>query len=191
MGPITAVSTVLSKIFTYSGRASRSEYWWYYLACGIIATICIAIDSMALIKLTALYGDEAIFYIQPFTLATVWAWIITVPAFLSVSVRRLHDAGFSGFWVLLYFVPLGALVVLILHMLPSKGSTTVHGTPASGPKVTATGKPMTVDAHKRAMQGYALLYDMDKKPTPEMQAARKAEISDYYRTKVLKAAPSA
>ncbi|MEP1793024.1 DUF805 domain-containing protein [Parasphingorhabdus sp.] len=191
MGPITAISTVLCKTFTYSGRASRSEYWWYYLACFILAFICLTVDSFAVLKLVALHGDEALLHAKPFAFTTLWALVATAPAFLSVTVRRLHDAGFSGFWTLLNFVPLGALVLVILHMLPSRGSTTVHGTPAAGPKTSANGRPLTVDAHKRAMQGYALLYDTDKTPTPEMQAARKAEISDYYRNNVLKAAPSA
>lgn len=186
MGPITALSTALTKIFTYSGRASRSEYWWYYLACGIIGTICAAIDSVTIIKLVELHGEEALLHIRPFELASVWAWIATVPSFLSVTVRRLHDAGFSGFWLLLYIIPLGGFVLLIMHMLPSTGTTTVHGTPASGPTTDRTGKPITVDSHKRAMQGYALLFDKDKIPTPETQAARKAEISDYYRNNVLK-----
>jgi uncharacterized membrane protein YhaH (DUF805 family) len=186
MGPITAISTVLSKIFTYSGRASRSEYWWYYLACVLIGLVCLAIDSITIIKLVDLHGEEAMFHIRPLQLATVWAWIATVPPYISVTVRRLHDAGFSGFWTLLYFVPLGGLVLVILHILPSQGTTTAHGTPASGPVVDRTGKPVTADAHQRAMQGYALLFDKDKKPSPQMQAARKAEISDYYRNNVLK-----
>jgi len=50
---------------------------------------------------------------------------------------------------------------------------------------------MTVDSHKRAMQGYAVLFDKDKPVTAEMQAARKAEVADYYRSRVLKASPSA
>jgi hypothetical protein len=78
-----------------------------------------------------------------------------------------------------------------MYVLPSQNSTTVHGTPAAGPVVDRTGKPLTVDAHKRAMQGYALLLDKDKRPSPEQQAARKAEIGDYYRTHVLKSAPQA
>ena len=189
MGPVTAISTVFSKIFTYSGRASRSEFWWYYLACVIIGAVCIAIDSMTIITLVHIHGEDALFQINPFELTTVWSWIITMPPYLSVSIRRLHDAGFSGFWMLLHFIPLGSVVVVILQILPSQGGISIHGTPATGPTADSIGRPITADTHQRAMQGYALLFDKDKKPSPEMQAARKAEISDYYRNNVLK--PSA
>jgi hypothetical protein len=40
------------------------------------------------------------------------------------------------------------------------------------------------------MQGYGLLFDKDKQPTQQQLAARKAEVSDYYRSRVTKSAPS-
>ncbi len=191
MGPINALAQAFAKIFTYRGRASRSEYWWYFLFATIIGIVCMVVDVMMVLALVTAQGEAAIFGLGPMDFASTWSWIVTMPAFLSLTVRRLHDAGFSGFWLLLYIVPLGAFALMIMHMLPSQGRTTIHGTPATAPQVDRTGTPITADAHQRAMQGYALLFDMDKQVTPEQQAARKTEISEYYRNRVLKSAPSA
>lgn len=191
MGPFTAVTTVAAKTFTFKGRASRSEYWWFYLFCSLVFMVCTFIDMAKIVADIERYGEVAVKSLSALDLVTLYAMIVLAVPFISVTVRRLHDAGFSGFWSLLHLIPLGGLALPVMHMLPSKPESSVHGTPASGPATDRTGRPMTVDQHKRAMQGYALLFDKDKQVTPEMQAARKAEISDYYRTRVLKPAAGA
>ena len=191
MGPLTAISTAFAKTFTYSGRASRSEYWWYSLFYFLVCLVCAFLDTMTMIGLVQEHGEQAFTLGALLTLKSLYACIILIPPFLSLSVRRLHDAGFSGFWMLICFVPVGGLVLLVMHIFPSTESTTVHGTPASKQRMDHKGKPLTPDAHHRAMQGYALLFEKDKRPSPETQAARKAEIADYYRNQVLKSAPNA
>ncbi|MGJ8595837.1 DUF805 domain-containing protein [Sulfitobacter sp.] len=191
MGPLTAISQAVARSFTFSGRASRSEYWWFFLAYTVVFIICGSIDAFMITSLVQQEGEQALFTLGVFDLTSAFAWIITLPTMLSVTVRRLHDAGFSGFWMVLYFIPVGGLALIIMHMLPSEGRTTAYGTPAAAPAPRAAGKTVPVDAHKRAMQGYALLFDKDKKVSPEVQAARKAEVSDYYRTQVLKSAKTA
>ncbi len=191
MGPATAISTVFAKTFTYSGRASRSEYWWYLLFYTVICLVCAAIDTFTIVALVQENGEQALVPETALKMTSLYAYLALALPFLSVTVRRLHDAGYSGLWTLAYFIPLGALVLLVMHVLPSAKSTTAHGSRASGTVAAHKGKPVTEDAHKRAMQGYALLFDTDKKPSPEMQEARKAEMADYYRTRVLKSAPSA
>lgn len=191
MGPLSAIGTAFAKTFTYKGRASRSEYWWYWALYTLVLVVCAAIDTVMILRLVEEQGQQAAFAFGVFDLTSVYAWIILVPPFISLTIRRLHDAGFSGFWFLLYLVPFGGLALLVMHIWPSSRATTVHGTPAAGPATDPTGKPVTKDAHQRAMQGYALLFDKDKAPSAETKAARKAEISDYYRKQVLKSAPSA
>jgi len=188
MGPLKSISTAIARTFTFSGRASRAEYWWFFALYTAVCMVCVLLDGMMVVDLVEQGGEAALATLGVFAFKSTIAWLVMMPTLACVTVRRLHDAGFSGFWLLLYLVPLGGLVLLILHMLPSQNSTTVHGSPAGGPVVSPTGKPMTTDAHKRAMQGYALLFDKDKKPTPEMEAARKAEIKDYYQRNVLKPA---
>jgi len=191
MGPISAVGTAFAKTLNFSGRASRSEYWWVFLFSFLVNLAAIAFDVTALFMRHQVEGDLLFAALSPFDLFTPWAVLIFSIPMMSLSVRRLHDAGFSGFWLLLSFIPLAGFALFILYMLPSQNSTTHYGAPASRPMADPSGKPVTVDAHKRAMQGYAVLFEKDKPVSAEVQAARKAEISDYYRTKVLKPASSA
>jgi uncharacterized membrane protein YhaH (DUF805 family) len=191
MGPVTAISTALVKTFSYSGRASRSEYWWYFLLYTLACLICGFIDAAMIISAIERQGQDALATLSVFDFKSIYVSIALIPPMISLTVRRLHDAGFSGFWALIYVVPLGALALMVLHMLPSKNTTRVRKAPAVQPKTNLPGKPLQADAHKRAMQGYALLFDKDKRPCAETQAARKAEMADYYRRQVLKSAPSA
>ena len=190
MGPFTAIGSAAAGTLKFTGRASRSEYWWTALLFTIIALVCAAVDSQMVLSVLQAEGEAGLFTLRPFDFAVTYCWLLTLPTFLSLSVRRLHDAGFSGLWLLLYIVPFGALALLILHVMPSDGKTTIYGAPATALRVGNTGKPVPLDAQKRAMQGYGLLFDKDKQPTQQQLAARKAEVSDYYRSRVTKSAPS-
>ena len=85
-----AVRRGFVKYARFSGRASRSEYWWWVLFTFLV--------FLAL----------GLFYFG-----------VIVPT-LAVTVRRLHDAGFSGWLVLLTLIPwLGSLVLLVFALMPS------------------------------------------------------------------------
>lgn len=190
-GPLTAVNLAFVNFFNFKGRATRAEFWWFTLFVMVAGLGLLALDAMTLMPIVLAEDYQALASLGFFDLYyPVFALLTAIP-YLSLSVRRLHDVGVSGFWWLLNFIPLvGGLVLLVFYCLPSNTNSSIHGTP-KGPMATPDGKPVTVDAHKRAMQGYATLFDKDKPVTPEMQAARKAEIADYYRSRVLKSAPAA
>jgi uncharacterized membrane protein YhaH (DUF805 family) len=105
----TAVRTCLEKYATFSGRARRSEYWWF----------------QAFLMLVAFVGVALVFLLRsevPGYLLLVVMVGLVVPA-ISVTVRRLHDTGRSGWWYLISLVPyVGALVLLVLCCLDSTGS---------------------------------------------------------------------
>lgn len=191
MGPITAISNAVVRTFNFSGRASRGEYWWFFLACTAVFITCGFVDAMMMTGLVAQQGQQALLNLGIFDFASTYAWLITLPTFMSVTARRLHDAGFSGFWTILYFIPLGGLALVVMHIMPSENRTTAYGTPSAAPAPSVSGKAAPLDTHKRAMQGYALLFDKDKKVSPAEKAARKEEMSDYYRRQVLKSAKPA
>ncbi|PHZ85670.1 DUF805 domain-containing protein [Paremcibacter congregatus] len=93
-----AVKSVFSKFATFSGRAARSEYWYFQL---FIFLVQIAITILTMVV--------------PFLalLSLIFALITILPG-LAVSVRRLHDKNKSGWWLLLCFIPLvGAIILLI------------------------------------------------------------------------------
>lgn len=74
----------------FSGRARRSEYW-YYTLCGIIINIVLSvIDS-----LIGLDFD---------IVGTIYSLAVFIPG-LAVLVRRMHDIGKSGWYVLILFLP--------------------------------------------------------------------------------------
>ena len=109
-----AVSSVLlNKYATFSGRARRSEYWWWYLFVTIVFIVAGIIDK----AVGFTYSDLTI---GGGWLATI-AWIVFLVPNLAVSVRRLHDTGRSGWWLLIGLVPLiGWIVLLYFFILDSE-----------------------------------------------------------------------
>ena len=97
---MTAVKTCLNKYFTIEGRASRSEYWWFYLFILIIIILANVIDIAIELPLFNLIATLAI-----------------LAPFICVAIRRMHDKDKSGWWLLIIFVPLlGALYILYLFV---------------------------------------------------------------------------
>ena len=97
-----AVSSVFSKYATFSGRARRSEYWWWYLFVTLVFVVASVIDRAA--GLT--YGDTT--YAGGW-IASIAGLALLLPN-LAVGVRRLHDTGRSGWWLPTGLVPLGGFV---------------------------------------------------------------------------------
>lgn len=90
MGFVEAVKTCFSKAFTFTGRARRSEYWYWYLFSVIV--------SMPLsIILEIIPEDDWILAIIVALVASGWNFFNMI-ATLSVAIRRLHDTGRSGWW---------------------------------------------------------------------------------------------
>jgi uncharacterized membrane protein YhaH (DUF805 family) len=96
---------VLDDYVKFSGRARRSEYWYFQLMAFIFATIVIIIDSLTGLNIAPLpYGYLFFGY----------AFATLLPG-LSVAVRRLHDIGKSGWYLLVGFIPIvGAIWILAL-----------------------------------------------------------------------------
>jgi len=102
-----AIRTCLrEKYFTLDGRASRSEYWFFWLFY-FIATIAFGILDQNLFPAAAL-GPLSVF----FALGTF------IPLF-TAGIRRLHDRDLSGWWMLIVLVPvIGSLCLLVIYVLP-------------------------------------------------------------------------
>ena len=109
-----AVSSVLlNKYATFSGRARRSEYWWWYLFVTIVFIVAGILDQA--IGLT--YSDLTV---GGGWIATIAGIVFLIPN-LAVAVRRLHDTGRTGWWLLIGLVPIiGFFVLLYFFVLDSE-----------------------------------------------------------------------
>ena len=113
MGFMDALTTVFrTKYATFSGRASRSEYWWAYLGYFVIATV---------LQIFALVGgiiliDAGQLAILPTLIALVGIFALIIPT-IAVSVRRMHDTGKSGWMLLILIIPCIGFILWIVWMV--------------------------------------------------------------------------
>ena len=119
-----AVSRFFKKYATFSGRASRSEYWWWTLVAVIVSMILNFIMLMAGSAGATRAADGTTVPGPGFSigliLAGIWFLAVIVPS-LAVTVRRLHDANFSGWMYLLVLVPFaGGIIMIVLTAMGSK-----------------------------------------------------------------------
>jgi uncharacterized membrane protein YhaH (DUF805 family) len=119
-----SLRSVMGHYLTFDGRASRSEYWWFYLA----VTITSMTVGMAALGFAIQNNDEDAFFN-----VICFAWIailLLMPAFLSVTVRRLHDQGYSGWYILLGFIPyIGGLIVFVMMFGEGEEVPNAYGPP--------------------------------------------------------------
>ena len=109
---------VLKNFANFKGRARRKEYWMFGLFYYLIFLLMFFLDNMLGITLDGIgYGLLSIGYLL----------LMFVPS-LSVLVRRLHDVGKSGWWMLILFVPIiGGIWLFILLVTDSKLKENEYG----------------------------------------------------------------
>lgn len=101
-----AVRSVLSKYATFSGRAQRSEYWYFTLFSILVTIAAEILDSI----LFGWSGGE------PGTIGRI-LWLVLLLPTISVSVRRLHDGDRSGWWWWLWMIPVVGWIILLIWMI--------------------------------------------------------------------------
>lgn len=99
-----AISICFSKYATFSGRASRPEFWWFFL-------------FQLLVSIAAsMLGD---------LVSSLVSLALLLPA-LAVGARRLHDIGKSGWWQLIMLTVIGLLVLIYWWAQPGTGGSNAH-----------------------------------------------------------------
>jgi uncharacterized membrane protein YhaH (DUF805 family) len=111
-----AISTCFSKYVTFTGRASRPEFWWFFLFQIIVLIVTGMISNI-------LYGIAALAMLLPG---------------IAVGVRRLHDIGKTGWLLLIGLIPVVGLLLLYWCVQPSEGPNqydegAAPPVPAAGP----------------------------------------------------------
>jgi uncharacterized membrane protein YhaH (DUF805 family) len=103
---------VLKKYAVFQGRARRKEYWMFTLISLLVAIAFVIVDSV-------LFGGPSLFY-------GLYGLAVLLPG-LAVTVRRIHDTGRSGWWLLIAFVPIVGLVLLYFLVQDSQEGSNEHG----------------------------------------------------------------
>ncbi len=89
-----AVKTCFTKYADFSGRAKRSEYWWFVLFIVIVSLVLSMFSQV---------------------LSGIFSLAVFVPS-IAAAARRLHDTNRSGWWQLIVFLPLVGWIILIVFL---------------------------------------------------------------------------
>ena len=118
-----AIRDGFSKYVTFTGRSSRPAYWWFYLFGVLVLIVALAIDYAL--------GTGGIIY-------ALAALAMLLPN-LAVLVRRLHDSGHSGWWLLIGLLPLIGAIVLLVFTLQGSDAPNQWGSGPDERAVSAAG----------------------------------------------------
>jgi uncharacterized membrane protein YhaH (DUF805 family) len=110
-----AVRSVLTQYATFSGRARRSEYWWYYLFYVIVIAVANILDYI--IGTSGTYGG---------VISGLVGLALLVPT-IAVSVRRFHDIGKSGWFILLFLIPIVGFILWLVWFTQDSHGDNEHG----------------------------------------------------------------
>jgi uncharacterized membrane protein YhaH (DUF805 family) len=107
MNFIDALQSCFVKYANFKGAASRSEFWWWFVFTLIVTATFEALSH---------------------SLAAVFSFATFLPS-IAVTARRLHDVDRSGWWQLLYLLPVIGWVVLICFCAePTQPNRYIHET---------------------------------------------------------------
>jgi uncharacterized membrane protein YhaH (DUF805 family) len=131
----------------FSGRSNRTQFWWFYLFFILMPLVCAAISLVLIFLLSLLNLESLAIIVLPFS----YLYLLLVPALIAIQVRRMHDVGKSGWfilvplynfyllvqpsfengrianWVLAEKVSLGFVGILILSLLSGDIETSLGG----------------------------------------------------------------
>ena len=113
-----SIKTCFNKYAVFSGRASRSEFWWFELFLLIGAIVTVVIDVMMLGYTAEDYGP----------INVIFSVVTFLPA-IAVGARRLHDINRSGWWQLIALTVIGIILLIIWWATVGKNKKNIHGLP--------------------------------------------------------------
>ncbi len=129
-----SIRNAFSNYANFKGRATRSEFWWFYLfylliswALYIIGFAVCTVAEVGTSEGGSLMNGLTNGLIVSEILYGVFALIVVCP-WLAVSVRRLHDVGTSGWYLLVGLIPIvGTILILIKTLSPTHPVSNDYG----------------------------------------------------------------
>ncbi len=101
----------------FSGRSSRSEFWWFSLFSCIVSWV-----------VSLVVGIVSDWNVKAISVGSWIVWFAFILPSLGISVRRLHDIGKSGWWLFISFIPLvGAIILLVWYCKDSQMEPNQYG----------------------------------------------------------------
>lgn len=117
---------MVEKYFRISGRAPRAEYWWFYLFTNLVAIVAVMVMVIAALLLSMEITSPMISWSLLF-FGLIVCLSLVIPS-ITVTIRRLHDTGRSGWWYLVNFIPyVGGILLLIFCVLRSEEGPNEYG----------------------------------------------------------------
>ena len=114
----SSIKTCFKKFSDFNGRASRSEFWYFYL----FAILVYCISMFLAFNIGGLF----------FVVGLVSLLILLVPSF-AVTARRLHDIGRSGWWQLTTFIPyvgiIAGIILIVIFCTEGEKKKNKYGKP--------------------------------------------------------------
>jgi uncharacterized membrane protein YhaH (DUF805 family) len=116
MNFVEAIKSGFNKYVTFSGRAARSEYWYWTLFAIIADIVAAIINAFVALGFVGLVVSLA----------------LLLPS-IAVAIRRLHDLDRTGWWLLLAFTGIGAIVLLVWDCMKGTTGSNRFGADPLGP----------------------------------------------------------
>lgn len=140
VGFVEAIKQFYGRYASFTGRSNRSEFWWVAVFIAIVDAVLmipyfIAVGSYTASVSMATTVEEQQAAATSFPAAAmifgillfVWGLVNILPS-LALGVRRLHDTGRSGLFILLGFIPfVGGIILLVLYASESKPEGASYG----------------------------------------------------------------
>ncbi len=147
MTPWGAVGRIVRNSVRFSGRATRGEFWWWVLVLAFVLLIASAVQLALPFLYARDFNPSARDLLSVFLGTGVAIWLVTLLPTTAVAVRRLHDTGRSGWWVLLWYaVPVPFWLAWGAAYLDALGHGFAGGDPSAVPFFVMLGLSLAASA---------------------------------------------
>jgi len=123
------LDTIKNRYAKFDGRATRSEYWYFVLFYFILSIIAVLFDTIIINPMLGATPEQAG---EGGFLQIILALGLLIPS-IGLGIRRLHDIGKSGWWMLIGFIPIiGLLALIYFYVQDSQAGTNLYGSNPKG-----------------------------------------------------------